>query len=113
MSASAGELPELEEITNPTWEQALHKLLDPKLVKYHTEIDAPHSFSTLDVIAEALRDEYGPAVSGVVDAYRKWLRDNLVAKQRKRAHEIVEGVKATQESQRENLTAKLLGNLVR
>lgn len=97
--------------SGPTFEQALHKLLSPKLVKFHTEVRDPHSMSMFDTLSKFGRDEFGDGLGSAMDEYRGWLRDNFVPYKRKRASEVVDAVKASADAARSTSADKLLGAL--
>lgn len=84
----------------PTWEELGHKMYDPKLLNFHTQIDKPDQTSTLDVYAEYVSENVSRKVGNILKGYAKWKRTNMVPYKRERAKETERMVKGNIEQER-------------
>jgi hypothetical protein len=81
-------------------DQFVHKLHDPALTKFHTEINWPAPMTGLDVLRGYYRRYGMKSAAKVLDDYADWYRTNMVAYKRKREG-VIERVGAAQAAARE------------
>jgi hypothetical protein len=84
----------------PTWEEALHKLLGEKDIALHTEITHPDAMSALDIAAEHWGQTISPGVGRLLKNRQHWDRKNMAAWKRKRASEVIDGIKGQVENEK-------------
>jgi beta-phosphoglucomutase-like phosphatase (HAD superfamily) len=108
MSGIAYEMQSSSEITHA---RILNRLFDDKLKSFHTEIDQPHGMSTYDTAQKMIKDEYGKEIAEDLAKWGDAFRTNMVAFERKRAKEIVEGVKAELQREEKELRDRMMGQL--
>ena len=94
-----------------------HKLTDKKLREWTTRIRNPAAMSTLDtVVLGLIAEEFkGTGFDKDMSKWRDWNRDNLIAQDGERAHELerIASAAAQRDQERKAFREKLLGSLER
>jgi hypothetical protein len=88
-----------EEGGGPSLEEFYHKLYDPKLTKFHTEIEHPDGMTSIDVVRRHFRKAGLSDAADILDDFCDWKRTNFVAYKRKRAGETVQVAQAQAEAE--------------
>lgn len=83
-----------------TWEEALHKLLREQGKELHTEINKPDVMTAIDIAGEHWGKSICPSVGKLVKARQNWYRINMIAFKRKRALEVISGIKGQAEEEK-------------
>lgn len=102
-------LSEFQSVEEVTAERILSQLLNKKKTPFHTEIHNPLAMSTLEILANYLKDKDLMFARRILKTWINAFKTNMVAYQRKRAGEIVEAYKKAQEEQAKTLREVLLG----
>jgi hypothetical protein len=103
----------METGTEITHARILNSLLDEGKKKFHTEIKQPVPMAILDAAQRFVEDEFGSDAAVFWDEIRDWIRTNYVAKDRKRAEEIIRGVQAELQREERELRDRMLGTMGR
>lgn len=109
----SGDAEGMKNATDVTHARILNRLFDEDSKKFHTEIKQPLAMSVLDSSQPFVEDEFGSEEGKFVEDLRDWLRTNWVAKDRQRAKEIIEGVKAELAREEREMRDRMLGTLSR
>lgn len=109
----SGIAPDMQTGSDITHARILNRLLEEENKKFHTEIHQPLAMSVLDASQPFILDEFGVDAAAFVDDLRDWLRTNFVAHDRKRAKEIIEGVKAELAREEKEMRDRMVGTLGR
>lgn len=104
---------DMESSTEITSMRILNRLLDEKGKDFHTEINAPHPMTTFDTVEGYARDEFGDEYADLLHTWGDRFRTNMIAKNRARAHELIEGIKAELAREERELRDRMLGTLAR
>lgn len=106
LSEVAKEMDSSQEITHA---RILNRLFDESTKKFHTEIHNAIAMSGLDILVPFLYEEFGEEEGDLLAEWTDADRTNMVAKDRARAKEIIEGVKAELQREEQDLRARMLG----
>lgn len=110
MSEIADDMNQSSEITHA---RILNRLFDDKSKEFHTEINKPFAMSNFDAVQDFVTDELGEDAGKYLATWGDRYRTNMVAKDRKRAKEIIEGVKAELQREERELRDRMVGTLGR
>lgn len=110
MSGLADDMQSSTEITSM---RILNRLLDENAKEFHTEINAPHPMTTFDTVEPFARDEFGEDFGDLLAKWGDRFRTNMIAKNRARAKELIEGIKAELVREEREMRDRMLGTLSR
>jgi hypothetical protein len=110
MSGLADDMQTSTEITSM---RILNRLLDENSKQFHTEINAPHPMTTFDTVEAFARDEFGEDFAELLHTWGDKFRTNMIAKNRGRAKELIEGIKAELVREERELRDRMLGSMAR
>lgn len=105
----SGVAPDMDSSDAITHARILNRLFEEATKDFHTEINQPTGMTGFDSLVPFAREEFGEDYAKILDKWADRFRTNMVAHNRKRAKEIIEGVKAELKREEQELRDKALG----
>src|SRR5438094_10541872 len=88
-------------VEGPSWEELGHNMYQKSMLDYHTEIQKPDAFTSMDDYADHCATHISPHVAVQIMNHQNNYRKNMVPFKRKRAEETERMVKGNIEKERQ------------